>query len=101
MPIKPSEILDKKHAAFPPQVLEAFNELIARNFNTGKARVWQKEIAALIASKLHTSVSEVYDRCLLDVEDIYKEAGWIVEYHKPAYNELGDAYFVFMAYDSI
>jgi hypothetical protein len=32
---------------------------------------------------------------LLDIEPIYREAGWIVEYDKPAYCENYDANFTF------
>ena len=37
----------------------------------------------------------IYDNNWLDIEDIFREAGWKVTYDKPAYNESYDAYFKF------
>ena len=39
--------------------------------------------------------ADVFSNHWLDVEDIYREQGWNVEYDKPTYNETYDAYFVF------
>jgi hypothetical protein len=41
------------------------------------------------------SRQEVFDNQWLDIEDIYREAGWKVSYDKPAYNETYKAYFTF------
>lgn len=94
-PISPKDVVNKKREALPEKVLEAFNELIARNWDDYSSVVLQKEVANLIASKLDITTSEVYSNHYLDVEDIYRKAGWIVEYDKPAYCETYEASFTF------
>ncbi len=37
----------------------------------------------------------VCDNHWLDVEDVYREAGWVVEYDKPGYCESYEATFTF------
>lgn len=96
-PIKPSEVIKKKKEAFPDEAIEAFNELIAENFQGNKATVRQKDVAALIAKKMNISVDDVFKNHYLDVEDIFKKGGWKVEYDKPGWDEDYEAYFVFTA----
>jgi len=94
-PIRPEEVTDGKKFQMPDAVLESFNALIARNFSGGRATVKQNDIVTLIASKgFHRQ--EVFDNHWLDVEDIYRQAGWEVTYEKPGYNESYEAYFMFV-----
>ena len=92
-PISPKEVAGEKIRQMPDAVLEAFNELIARG-GSGYVTVMQKDVVALMVKK-GLSRSEIFDNGWLDVEDIYRKAGWIVEYDKPGYNETYDAYFTF------
>lgn len=93
-PIKASEIDNKKGEAIPDSVFEVFNELITKNYSGGSATVYQKDVVRMLVKKGLTG-SEIYDNHWLDVEDIYRKAGWKVKYDKPAYCETYDAYFVF------
>jgi hypothetical protein len=92
-PIKPSEI-DKQNV-IPEQVFEVFNELITRNWDGHQAVVSQNALVENIACALQLKRHEVFDRNLLEVEDAYRKAGWLVEYDKPAYNESYGAFFRF------
>jgi len=94
-PIRPNEVGAAKLKVFPPQVIEAFNSLIAEKFVDGSARVKQEEVLAKILSLGTFSRNEIFERGLLNVEAIYREVGWSVEYYKPDYTESGDAYFTF------
>lgn len=94
-PIKPSEVPDAKASRMPDGVFEAFNELIVENWSDGQARVSQKDAVERIADKVRCTREEVYSKNWLDVEDIYRKAGWLVKYDKPGYNETFAAYFVF------
>lgn len=96
-PISPNDIASFKAKTFPPEVFEAFNELIAKNFSAGSADVKQKHASALIASKLNITSSEVFDKGYLNVEEVYRAEGWKVNYDKPAYCENYDAFFTFKA----
>jgi hypothetical protein len=37
----------------------------------------------------------IFDKHYLDVEDIYRGVGWIVEYDRPGYSEGYEPYFTF------
>lgn len=93
-PIKPSEVIRGKEKNLPDAVLEAFNELIAQNFSGRSATIKQDDVVALMVEKGLTP-REIFDKHYLDVEDIYRAVGWVVEYDKPGYNESYHAYFVF------
>ncbi len=93
-PIRPDEVTSRKKEAIPSEVIEAFNQQIAEKFNGYEARVIQDDVMALIEQKGFNR-REVFDRHWLDVEDIFREAGWEVEYDKPGFNEPYDAFFIF------
>lgn len=95
-PISPDEVVEAKQKYFPPEIFEAFNEEIAKNFSNGCARVIQRDVANRIANKMgYDNTSIIYSNKYLDVEEVYRAAGWKVCYDKPAYNENYDAYFEF------
>ncbi len=94
-PITPAEVAGKKRGSLPPEVLTAFNELIAAAWDGRLAVVKQDAAATLIASRLDITREEVFRRHYLDVEDVYREAGWKVDYDKPSYNENYPATFKF------
>lgn len=95
-PLSPKDVSNAKQVTFPPEVFEAFNTLITENFNAGSARVVQKDAVAKIVSLMNLEKDDiVYEKGWLNVEDVYRKAGWKVEYDKPAYNETYNAYFVF------
>ena len=93
-PIKPKDVVKQKAQAFPPEVIEAFNELIAKEWGGGYARVFQKDAVKLIVEK-GIKESEIWKNNWLDVEDIFRKNGWKVEYDKPGYCESYAAFFVF------
>ncbi len=93
-PIRPRDIARQKQESFPNEVIEAFNQLIGESFNNGYATIRQDDAVALMVKKGLVS-KEIYRRGWLNVEDIYRKAGWEVEYDKPAYNESYPATFTF------
>lgn len=93
-PITPDEVVGVKKVIIPKKVFEAFNTLIAGNFSGSSAVVGQDEVVTLMVAN-GLSEGDIYDKGWLDVEDVYKSAGWIVEYDKPGYNEDYPATFTF------
>ena len=92
MPIKPSEVKSTK----PDVVIEIFNGLIKSFWDGTEAHIKQEDAAALIARRMNISQKEVFNKHYLDIESIYRQAGWEVTYSKPAYNETPyDPYFIF------
>jgi hypothetical protein len=93
-PIKPKEVADYKRENFPNEVFEAFNELIVENAGPGEIVVKQKDVVKRMVDK-GLNRDEIYKKGWLDIEDVYRKAGWKVGYDKPGYNESYDAFFVF------
>mgnify|MGYP001578080201 CR=1 FL=1 len=92
-PISPDEV---KKGDIPDFVFEAFNEMIQEKWNGASSRVYQNEIIELILKK--TTIidrRDIFENNWLDVEDYYREAGWVVAFDKPNYNEDYKAFFLF------
>jgi hypothetical protein len=97
-PITPNEVVSHKtNVVIPDYVFEAFNYLISKNFRNGSATIKQNEVIERIISAHSETITREYlfDNHFLDVEDVYREAGWRVEYDKPAYCETYEASFKF------
>lgn len=94
-PISASEIDQVKAASIPDEVIEAFNELIQKSWDGYQAIVKQSVVADLAAKKLNVSRQTLFDNHWLDVEKMFKQAGWKVDYDKPGYNEDYEASFTF------
>jgi hypothetical protein len=95
-PIKPEDVVGLKQEIVPDEVFEVFNLLIAQNFKGGSANVLQKDVVELLLEK-GLSRSDIYNKGWLDIEPVYRENGWKVEYDKPGYNESYEASFNFSA----
>ena len=102
-PISPSDVIVKKKEILPDFVIEAFNEIIAKNYSGGSSKFKQEEIITLIISKMpkdgdtsnRSFRNEIFDNRWLDIEDIYRKSGWRVVYDSPAYDETYPATFTF------
>ena len=93
-PITPDEVASAKRAHIPDAVFDAFNAEIAAAFTAGSATVKQdKVVQRLIDGGMERR--EIFDKGYLNVEEVYRDAGWNVTYDKPAYNESYSAFFVF------
>lgn len=93
-PIKPGEVSKKKKQDIPDAVFEAFNELITENYNNGVAKIYTKDIVARITAKGFNR-NEIFKKGWLDIEDIYDNAGWTVEYDHPGWDENYEEHFTF------
>lgn len=99
-PISPQEIKKKE---LPDSVIIAFNELLQEKYHNEKTiTILQKDAVAKIISvsgrsdyRSMVSAQAIFDNHWLDIEDIYRDHGWKVEYDKPGYNEDYEAYFKF------
>lgn len=97
-PISPNKVTKAKSSKIPPEVVEAFNELITENWSGRSARVTQDEAVSRIMAKMNIEQKNrylVFDNSYLDVEPLFEDAGWKVEYDKPGHCETYEAYFVF------
>lgn len=93
-PIRPEEVVARQGEQIPPEVIKAFNDLIVKNFIGGKAVISQKEVLDLLQVR-GFDIGDISTKRFLDVEEIFRKAGWKVEYDKPGYNESYEASFTF------
>ena len=91
-PISPENV---KEALLPDEVIEVFNELIQEHWNGHNARILQSKAADIISKRMKLSQYDIYERRYLDIEQVYRDAGWKVKYDKPGYNETYEATFTF------
>jgi hypothetical protein len=94
-PITPQEVQLKRKKVFPKEIIDVFNSFIILNWNGQKSVVKQSSIINYIKAKMDITDEEIFDKHYLDIEEIYKEVGWVVEYNKPTWDETFEAYFVF------
>lgn len=97
-PITPKEAGSAKAAAkvFPDAVFDAFNELITKAFDGREARITFPVAAKAIAEKMGVAVEEVWKNSWwLDVEQVYRSAGWEVKTDSPGYCESYTGFYVF------
>jgi hypothetical protein len=96
-PITPQEVSEQKIKNIPDNVINCWNKAIVRNCKGGGsyATIFQSEIVGLLADAMEVSREEVFASDWLDIEPIYRAAGWKVEYDKPGYNETYVAYYTF------
>lgn len=93
-PLAPNEVVEAKRELIPDVVIETFNTLLAERGASGYTTIYQDEVVAQLEEQGLTQ-SDIYGHHWLDVEDVYREAGWKVEYDKPGYNETYRAFFRF------
>lgn len=91
-PITPEEVVGRKAALIPEAVYEAFNELIAEHW------IGSDSAFTVAAAKTRIRAKSGLDTVLphwLDVEPIYRDAGWSVTLDRPGYDENYDARYIF------
>lgn len=94
-PITPREA-KAQMSPVPDAVIEAFNELIAENFDGRKAVVKQKEVVEVIEKKGIDQKTLFEKSWMTDIEKIFRAAGWKVQYESPARDQDSfDAFYSF------
>jgi hypothetical protein len=76
-------------------LLKLFNDCIIERWNDRSATIRQDYVVDKIKKKIEIDYREIFDMYYLDVEEIFRDAGWIVTYDKPGYNETYPATFEF------
>lgn len=107
-PIGPDEVLSLKRQVklekaqkIPHFVIGIFNAEIAKNFNSNlncaevKQTTVYKQIQAYIEAHSELGDVDAYHQGWLDVEPLFENAGWKVQYHKQPYYETESSYFIF------
>lgn len=109
VPIKPEDIPSQPEPEIPEFVIDIFNELIIKNYDydTESSKIMQEDAVIKIVEHLcpdqHDRPKEhvmnirkrIFKEKWLDVENMYRDKEWIVEFDKPAWCETYPAFFVF------
>lgn len=95
-PISPDEVVVQKKKDLSDVVIECWNKAIAKNWNgRGPITIRQDLIVIALAEAAGVNRGKVFENGWLEIESLYRENGWKVEYDKPGYNESYEAYFTF------
>ncbi len=95
-PISPNDIAETKFEQFPDAVFLAVNALLAERYTNGRARFNQDEVIdRIIGFNDKLERSEIFARGWLNFEEVYRDAGWEIEFDKPAYFEDYTAFWIF------
>lgn len=97
-PISPEMVIKEHQKSIPDSIINAFNKLIVKNYSpiSKKATVRQDDVLNMVCGEDTFSRRTVFDNHWLDVEEIYREKGWDVDYDSPSYGEESfKAYFTF------
>ena len=100
----PDQVRAQKINFIPPEVVEAINELLAKNWDGTGATLKLPQVKAEIAHKLRASGSSNLGKNYaqegwLDFEPIFQDKGWKIVYDSPGYDENYDAYWKFTRKD--
>lgn len=92
-PISPQALAQAHAARIPDFVIEAFNELIVEKAGGHKRATFTLDVAiARVLLKASAAGHECTSQSVLankwmDVEGLFRKAGWKVDYDQPGYNE--------------
>ena len=93
-PISPQEVVNE----IPSFIIAAVNKLIQEKWDGRRAMISQNAIInAVLKNSNCPSRQAIFENNWLNIESLYRDRGWKVEYKKPAYCETWDACFVFTA----
>jgi hypothetical protein len=92
-PVRPDDLACKRPRSLPGEVVEAFNEAIASEWDGRKARVSVRDVVRRIGIKTGASDEEVFMMRWLDVEATFAAAGWDVGYGQPYFERAADGDF--------
>lgn len=90
-PITPEQVQITR----PFEVIKVFNTLIQQHWDGHKAVFTVKEAIEELCREMKIDRAFIIERRYLDIEVVYQQAGWIVKYDKPGFNETYDATYTF------
>lgn len=88
-PCTPQQARDAWETTIPDEVFEVFNTLLSEKYNSNSIIILQTLVVDQLMLKMPQvkRSEELFERHWLDIEPMYRKAGWDVKYDKPAYNE--------------
>lgn len=100
-PITPKELAKKVGCHIPKDIIKAFNNYLEENSelddNVVTCRIELDAIVKYITKCTNFSSNDLYDKNYLDVEPVFRRAGWEVTFHKSPYYDTSPSFYVFSA----
>ena len=94
-PIRPDEVFQP----IPDWVIKGVNKCIKENYKESEKRAqFSQDVLIeyiLAEAPKGTTRKNVFDNAWLDIEDKYRQVGWVVTYYRPPYYETGPSMFTF------
>jgi hypothetical protein len=99
-PIKPSEVVERKLAAIPNEMIQAINDCIVKYWDGHEATFKQDELIEHYFEitgepNVAGNREKLFDNHYLNFEPIFEKEGWNVKYDRPAFNESYPSTFTF------
>lgn len=95
----PEDVLKKRVETFPDYVIDAFNDLLTENYQEDETIIKQEDAIRKIleySTDDELTRETIFKKHYLDIESLYRNNGWEVDYEKPAFDERFEPYFIFM-----
>jgi hypothetical protein len=126
-PVTPKQVLDLKYTVIPDFVVEVFNEMLIKELSGKYATLSQKEVVKAILDRMEADYQpimsghsngdsfstfaddessdtrrrrnrdKIFKGNWLDIEPIFRKAGWEVSYDRPGFNETYEPTWKFSA----
>lgn len=93
-PLSPEEAKAAQEESLPDEVIETVNYFLTKRASNLVIRITVAEVREMLNRKGFTT-EQIYGDNLLDIENVYRKAGWKVTYDKPGYNESYEPYWDF------
>jgi hypothetical protein len=96
-PLSPTEVAAHRKILAPDFVIQAWNDCIAEKWDGRQSKVLQEDLVQTVLKYATTLLERevAFEKGYLDLEPVFRDEGWDVEYRRPAYCESFPAYFLF------
>ena len=96
-PLSPLEVKQKAIESIPSEMVQAVNELLIENASRSSITLKQKDIEARFNKLSNGKYNhvDIYDKGWMDIEPIFRNAGWKVRYESPDRDQSFDEFFTF------
>lgn len=94
-PITPAEVAKQRTTDIPSGVVDEWNKAITEAFDGQSAVIKQNAIVDALVRRMECDRNEVFRQHWLDIEEVFRVAGWRIAYDKPGFNESYEATFAF------
>jgi len=106
--LSPEEVRKKKVEEFEPDIIQAVNNLLVKNYNLNDSHgvsitILQKEVLEEFFKvkgieqdeKIVSIKKQLFAEKQMDFEDLYRKVGWKVNFDKPGYDESYEPKYIF------